>query len=49
MVIVSKGKSVRVSAEPEDDDNPTLDLVNEMREEIHGTGRDQTKTRRDTQ
>ena len=35
MVVVSRWKSVRVSAEPEEEDNPGRDLVNEMREELH--------------
>lgn len=37
MVIVSKGKSVRVTAEPEDteDEKKTKDLVDEMRSELH--------------
>ena len=34
MVIVSKGKSVRVSTEPEED-SPSKDLVNVMRDELH--------------
>ena len=36
MVIVSKGKSVRVTAIPEDDEEkPTKDLVEKMRADLH--------------
>lgn len=37
MVIVSKGKSVRVTAEPEDteEEKQTKDLVEEMRSKLH--------------
>ena len=36
-MIISKGKSVRVTAEPEDteDEKKTKDLVEEMRSELH--------------
>ncbi len=37
MVIVSRGKSIRVNAIPEDDEDEkkTKDLVEEMRSELH--------------
>jgi len=36
MVIISKGKSVRVTAEPEDEEEkPTKELVDEVRSELH--------------
>jgi len=37
MVIVSKGRSVRVTAEPEEteDEKKTKDLVEEMRSDLH--------------
>ena len=35
MVIISKGKSVRVTNIPEDEDNPSRDLANEMKKSLH--------------
>lgn len=36
MVIVSKGKTVHVTAEPEDDEEkPTKDLIKVMKSELH--------------
>ena len=36
MVIVSKGKSIRVTAEPEDEEEkPTKNLVEKMRADLH--------------
>ena len=36
MVIISKGKSVRVTAEPDDEEEkPTKELVEKMRSELH--------------
>ena len=36
MITIAKGKSVRVSAEPEDEDEkPTKDLIEKMKAELH--------------
>jgi len=49
MVIVTKGKSVRVTAMPDDDEEkPTKDLVEEMRSELHKLNEtDEEKKKRD--
>ena len=35
MITIAKGKSFRVTTEPDDDDHPSKDLVDKMRAELH--------------